>query len=478
MCQKPGTRIFCAVLLSFPFLGACVRPGESSAPETPVQEIMVLWMTVERSFLTNAGRSPGFIKEIDEFAESVRAFLDSRMYRAYRYMPLSRPEESAGSGVPSPPLPREPRGAEEFQPVKESIGAFKEAVVRGDREKALALMLDIREFLIRLQHLDLEAKKFISSSYFALFLVFTFFIAAVALTLWFLHGALEHSLSREQRGSVFSRALVLAQEQERSRIAGELHDTVAQDLRWLFLSVGKIGRTADAAEREKLCREVTASQENLMNRVRDICDSLMPPDFRFQGLPNALMRLCYDFGGRTGIDCRIDIAENLRLDSMNEEMQLQAFRIVQEALTNVEKHAGATEAIVTVRNSDLGSTGMDSEKVEADSPKGDAKVRGIFISISDDGQGFQQKPGFQRNSGFPPARASSTDPVKLDAPPEGPPGHFGIRGMFERCAILNGTLIIESQAGEGTIVYLEAPLNPPPAPYYRQPEILTRSSNG
>jgi signal transduction histidine kinase len=448
----------------------------------PVQEIMVLWMTIERSFLTNAGQSSGFIKEIDGFSESVRAFLGSQMYRTYRYMPLSRPEETAGSAVSAVPLPREPRRAEEFQPVGESIRSFKEAVAGGDREKALASMLDIRELLIRLQRLDLEAKKFISSSYLTLFLVFTFFIAATALTLWFLHRALEHSLSREQRGSVFSRALVLAQEQERSRIAGELHDTVAQDLRCLFLRVGKISRTADAAERESLCREVTAAQENLMNQVRDICDSLMPPDFRFQGLPDALRRLCYDFGGRTGINCRIDIAENLRLEPMAEEMQLQAFRIVQEALTNVEKHAGATEAVVTVRNSDLGKPAP--EEPDPPSPKAGGKARGIFISVSDDGQGFHWKPGFRWKPGFqwkpglPPARIPYTDSVKLEAPPEGPPGHFGIRSMFERCAILNGTLVIESQAGEGTMVCLEAPLTPPSEQYYYQPEISAGGSDG
>jgi signal transduction histidine kinase len=468
--MKPGTHILCAVLFASFFAGACARSGESSAAEIPVQELVVQWMAVEGSFLTNAGRSSGFIKKTDGFSESVRAFLGSRMYRTYRYMPLAHPEESAGS------LPRGPRRAEEFQSVEESIRSFKEAVLSDDRDKALALMLEIREFLIRLQRLDLEAKKFISTSYFALFVVFTFFIAAAALTLWSLHRALEHSLSREQRGSDFSHAMVLAQEQERSRIAGELHDTVAQDLRCLFLRVGKISRTADAAERESLCREVTAAQENLMNRVRSICDSLMPPDFRFQGLPNALMRLCDDFSGRTGIDCRIDIAENLRLDSMNEEMQLQAFRIVQEALTNVEKHAEAEEAVVTVRNSDLGSTGLGHPN--ADSSKGEGKVRGIFISISDDGKGFQGKPGFQRKPGFHPARTPYTGPIKLNAPPEGPPGHFGIRGMFERCAILNGTLVIESQAGEGTMVCLEAPLTPPSVPYDRQPEISPWSLHG
>jgi signal transduction histidine kinase len=146
----------------------------------------------------------------------------------------------------------------------------------GDRARALVLMMDIRESLIRWQRLDLEVEKFISASYFSLFLVFTSFIAAVSLAVWFLHRVLE-----------------------RSRIAGELHDTVAQDLRYLALRVAKIGRTAAAAEREDLCREVAAAQEKLMGRIRDICDGLAPPDFRFQGLPHALRRIESEAGEGT-----------------------------------------------------------------------------------------------------------------------------------------------------------------------------------
>jgi signal transduction histidine kinase len=435
-----------SVLFLSGFLGACAPSGSSPDPEA-VPEIMARWTIIERSFLTTTGipESAAFFKELDDFSKAVLAFLDSRMYsmyRTYRYMPFSRPEGSAGSSG-------SPREVQDILAVKELSPAFKEAVRAGDRTRALVLMMDIHESLTRWQRLDMEVEKFISASYFSLFLVFTFFIAAAALAVWFLHRALERSLGREQAGSVFSRALVLAQEQERSRIAAELHDTVAQDLRYLSLRVGKIGRTAAAAERADLCREVTAVQEKLMGRIRGICDGLVPPDFRFQGLPNALRRLCYDFGNRTGIDCRIDVAENLCLGPMNEEMQLQMFRIVQEALINVEKHAGATETIVTLRNSEGGP----------------GKPRGIFISVSDDGRGFCKNPGFRWNPGFrrrPGASPARTGPVRLDAPPEGMAGHFGIRGMFERCAILNGALVIESEAGEGTIVYLEAPLEARP----------------
>jgi anti-sigma regulatory factor (Ser/Thr protein kinase) len=123
-------------------------------------------------------------------------------------------------------------------------------------------------------------------------------------------------------------------------------------------------------------------------------------------------------------------ADHLRLQPMAANMQLHVFRIMQEALNNVEKHAGATETVVTLRNSIR-----------------DGKPWGVFISVSDDGQSFPRRPKFPN-----PAH------VKFTAPPAYAV-HFGIRGMIEHCAILQGELFIESEKGEGTLVCLEAPLD-------------------
>jgi signal transduction histidine kinase len=217
--------------------------------------------------------------------------------------------------------------------------------------------------------------------------------------------------------------MVLAQEKERGRIARDLHDTVAQDLRGLGLKITRIGRGGEKSA--ELCREAADDQAKILDRVRDICTYLIPPDFHNAGLPDSLRQLCSEFGKRTGIECRITIQENLRLEGLDEEMQLQCFRLVQESLSNIEKHANASEAVVVLRNSVC---------------EGSAKTS-LLICISDDGIGFEKVPG----------RENLNSPGLRD--------HLGIRGMFERITILGGALDFISEINEGTMVQIEVPLD-------------------
>jgi len=264
----------------------------------------------------------------------------------------------------------------------------------------------------------MEAGHYAAGAYFTLIFVLVFFIALTFILIYFLSRELNRSLRMVKESYNFSRAVLLAQEKERSRLSRELHDTIAQDLRYLSLEMNKIAKTEDSGEREKLCEAAASLQSDLIRKLRTICDYLVPPDFCFTGLPDALRRLCFDFDKRTGIDCRIDISEilseNKNLDSFDEEKQLQIFRIVQEALTNVEKHAEAKEAIVMLRGDSNGD---------------------IFIGISDDGKGF-----------IPNDKNISHNAEELKGL------HLGIRGMKERAALLDGIFEIKSEPGEGTFV--------------------------
>jgi signal transduction histidine kinase len=244
--------------------------------------------------------------------------------------------------------------------------------------------------------MDNRAVDSAQSTYFRLLFFFVILIILVFLSLILLYRRMESTLSRSRS---FSRETLLALEEERARIARELHDSVAQEL-W------RLSRKAGGGEAAKEHRA-------LLDKVRQICYSLVPPDFQRQGLPIALRRLCLDFQARTGIECRLSIQDKLRLEPLGPEMQLQCFRLVQEALANIAKHSGSGEAVLVMRND-------DADRV-------------LRIYVSDSGKGFDPRGAFRKE-------------------------HFGLRNMYERAAIVNGKLTIHSEAGEGATVSLEVPL--------------------
>jgi len=371
--------------------------------------IIEQWANIERSVMEEEAKynlvKDSLLEDIDVFHKSIQSYLDSEMYRIYRLAPFS------SDTILGPSAPNE---MPEIQAAAGLALSFREAVSNGDQEKAALISAGIYGNLVQALARDAQAEQFAGSAYFRLLVVFIIFIALTAFVIQLLYRALTYSLRREAEGSVFSRAILLAQEGERSRLSRELHDTIAQDLRYLSMEMNKIGKTEEKTEREKLCSEAAALQAGLIGKVRNICDYLIPPDFRFQGLPDALQRHCLDFGKRTGLDCRIKITGDIKPGFPDEEKQLQIFRIVQEALTNIEKHAEATEAIVMLR--------------------GDAGGN-LYVCISDDGKGFNAPGERGQYNGM----------------------HLGIRGMNERAAFLGGTLEIKSEQGEGTLVFLKLP---------------------
>ena len=378
-------------------------PCYAQNQDLTVAELAEQWSKIERRAAERENRDRLFV-ETDLFRRSVQSYLNSEAYRIYRLTPFSPEKHVIG-----------PSAQNEMPQIHTAVTlsfAFDEAVSSGDWDKAVIISSDITGSLIQALIKDGEAKDFSEAAFFRLFLVFIVFIIIAAIIIWSLHITFTRTSRREKESSAFTRAVILAQEEERSRIRRELHDTIAQDLRGLSLYMKRIKICEEAAKREQLCAEADAAHSGLIARVRDICDKLVPPDFNFQSLSEALQGLCFDFGKRTGIDCRIDITENLNLNFLNEEEKLQIFRIVQEALANTEKHAESTEAIVILHSD----------------PQG-----GLAIGVSDSGKGFNLSAIADRD------------------------GHFGIRGMKERASFLGGTLEINSEPGEGTFIRLHIP---------------------
>ncbi|MDR2608929.1 MAG: sensor histidine kinase [Treponema sp.] len=330
--------------------------------------------------LTGTGDAGEIPARIDAFSGSLTRFFTSPVGKLYRTW---KPFDEAL--WPEPP--------ENFTGM---LDALKAAVQSGDQPLVFTYLADIDTALARLQWIDNRTADSAQSTYFRLLFFFAMLVILVFLSLILLYRKMENTLSRSRS---FSRETLLAQEEERARIARELHDSVAQDL-W------RLTQKAGGGEAAKEHRA-------LLDKVRQICYSLVPPDFHRQGLPPALRRLCLDFQTRTGIECRLSIQDKLRLEPLGPETQLQCFRLVQEALANIEKHSGSGEAVLVMRNDDAGKV--------------------LWIYVSDSGKGFDPRGAFRKE-------------------------HFGIRDMYERAAIVNGKLTIHSEAGEGTTLSLEVPL--------------------
>ncbi|GHV78397.1 hypothetical protein AGMMS49944_01880 [Spirochaetia bacterium] len=118
-----------------------------------------------------------------------------------------------------------------------------------------------------------------------------------------------------------------------------MHDTVIPEIRALSYIPFKNPGAA-------VGDEVNARCDAVIGRLRDICHALIPPDFNNLLLTESLTGLCEAFQKRSGIECRLVAADDLRLSPLTAEAQLQCYRIIQEALENIERHSHASEASV------------------------------------------------------------------------------------------------------------------------------------
>ena len=199
-----------------------------------------------------------------------------------------------------------------FETVIPSLEQLKTAVLEGavedsNTQAVFSLSLEIDTSIDILRNIDESLSDTSLLRYFQLFFFFSILIIIIILALRMLHSRVDTAEKRERQSLSFSRETIIAQEQERGRIARELHDTVAQDLWRLSFQTDSIGKTADAQERSRLCAEVVSGQKELMRRIRAICDHLIPPDFQRRGLADTLGSLCYNFQQRTGIECQLTI---------------------------------------------------------------------------------------------------------------------------------------------------------------------------
>jgi PAS domain S-box-containing protein len=205
-----------------------------------------------------------------------------------------------------------------------------------------------------------------------------------------------------------SARLLAMQDEERRRIARELHDSAGQMIAALIMNVHQL-KTSDAQEieRVRLLSDSSAMLETLNKEVRTISHLLHPPLLDEVGLSSALQWYVDEFAKRSGIATRLELETGF--GRANPDLEIAIFRIVQECLTNVHRHSGSSKAMIRLRRSN-GS---------------------ILLEIQDDGKGI----------------AAEKKSLILGSGPVG----VGLRGMRERVLQLGGSLEIESE-NTGTTV--------------------------
>jgi signal transduction histidine kinase len=201
--------------------------------------------------------------------------------------------------------------------------------------------------------------------------------------------------------------VVDAQELERRRLARELHDQTGQELTSVIFGLKAVEEAPDEASRAAAVEQVRAQVLETLQDVRRLAVELRPKALDDYGLVAAIERLVQTFAEQVGI--RVEFEPNLPGGRLATEVETALYRMVQEALTNIAKHAQAGEvSIVLTRSADT-----------------------VSAIVEDDGRGFDTRE----------AR-------------EG----MGLDGMRERLGLLDGKLKIESGPGKGTTLVAEVPV--------------------
>jgi signal transduction histidine kinase len=229
--------------------------------------------------------------------------------------------------------------------------------------------------------------------------------------------------------------LLRSREEERGRLARELHDGPIQALVGLNIQLGLLAgqssppllhsSSLELRERGRMPPEAAGGGEvtdalaamrgevrGLLAELRQVCAELRPPMLDTLGLGAALRGLAEEWSAGCGVATRLDLLPDASLRPLSGEVAVNLYRIVQEALANVARHAGAS--LVAIRLAWEGAR--------------------LLLTVQDDGCGFS----------VPAALADLT--VQ---------GHFGLAGMAERAGLIGGALGVASAPGQGTTVRVE-----------------------
>src|SRR6266540_3186071 len=210
-------------------------------------------------------------------------------------------------------------------------------------------------------------------------------------------------------------ALLVQAEGERARVARDLHDEIGQDLTSVLLGLRLVetslgGEPPDVEGARKHSAELRELVTDALGDVRRLAFELRPTVLDDVGLLAAVQRLAADVAARHGLTYRVEVDGLGKAERLPAEVETVAYRVIQEAVTNVVRHARAASVRVVVTRS----------------------AGGLRVSVTDDGVGF--------------------DPAGVGS------GSLGLSGMLERAALVGGAVSLTAAPRAGTTVVLEVPL--------------------
>ena len=231
--------------------------------------------------------------------------------------------------------------------------------------------------------------------------------------------ALGMILNTGERQKIYLRDILNTQERERHRLSRELHDDTAQELIDVGHEIDEILEDTDRFPENARQRLITlrSTIDDILEKTRRAIQGLQPPLLEEIGITPALFWLCDNLAEETGIEIENDIS--LPEDKLTQELKLAVFRITQESLNNIKKHAQATRVSLHLKMVD----------------------NRLRLQISDNGVGFTPPGSGKLISG----------------------GKLGLVGLQERVGLLNGSFNLRSKPNEGTMIQVEIPLADTPS---------------
>jgi PAS domain S-box-containing protein len=223
-------------------------------------------------------------------------------------------------------------------------------------------------------------------------------------------GVIRDITERERQEDLRNRLIeqvMTAQDDERRRIARELHDETGQSLTALLVGLRTIEGSQTAAQAVELAQRLRQTTAQTLIDVGRLWRGLHPGVLDDLGLGAAVTRHAEEFAKAHGVAVNVRI-EGLDADGLSPLLRATVYRVLQEALTNVARHAGARSVSVRLVR-DAGA---------------------VDLRVQDDGVGFESGDG----------------------------GRLGLRGMRERAVLLGGSVVVESQPGAGTTITAHIPV--------------------